>query len=82
VGFGLIVLTWTVVLQHIVGKMIDLPEQERMEYMLHIAGQASRREVLERKFKDEALQRVVALAHADIRKEATSESMSLATQSL
>jgi hypothetical protein len=62
VVYALVVLIWDLILHHIVGNFIDLSERDRMEYMLYLAGQVSRRDLLEERFREDAQQRAVAPA--------------------
>jgi hypothetical protein len=76
---GLVGLTWYTILHHIARKFINLPESERMEYMLKIAGEVHRRQELERKLRREVEQHTGAPTQLGTGKEASSEGSSFVT---
>jgi hypothetical protein len=58
-----------ITMHHIAEKFINLLERERMEYMLKIVGEVSRRPELERKLRREVEQRTGAPAQLGAGKE-------------
>jgi type IV secretory pathway VirB3-like protein len=79
VVFSLLLLTWHATMHHIAGKFISLSENERMEYMLKIAGEVHRRQELEWKLKREVERRTGTPDHMVTGKEASSEGSSFVT---
>jgi len=70
VVYALVVLIWIFTLHHIVGKFIDLQEEDRIKWMLDLAGQVSRRQELEKRFREDTKQHAVAPTLSDFGKEA------------